>query len=414
MRNAPLRFRRTHSDFAEPRVEAKKSPDILFVLAIVLAPMTGLRFGKVGPAEVLIAAWCMVELFRGARLSAATSHMRYWTLFLGATTLGAAIGGMFYPAESTPGDLVTWLYFAFISVVSFAALRGRSFAALMNIFRTMAVIGTVWYSFLFVYSRLVSVSFLGAPLWYGYGARFAGGGKNPHQVALLLSVLVFAHVSLFLSQPRVRGKVLHAALFAASLGLGQATKSSSFWIAIALTAGGLAFYSVLKVTKDPRQKLGVSLIFAAGLLAACAWWWAELMAIGLNFIESDPNGLNRFEIWASIGETLSISPVFGLGPGTHGQGGSIEYHSTYLEVLAMSGVVGLVLFLGYSLLVLKRVARLPLLLFTALPLFIYGVSGFTARRLVYWLVLMLLLALAESDDVSRMPLKGLGRQGLGW
>ena len=52
---------------------------------------------------------------------------------------------------------------------------------------------TLWFLFLYIYSRVVKPTLFGVSLWFG-GVRFTGGGTNPHQVALLFCGLIFVYL----------------------------------------------------------------------------------------------------------------------------------------------------------------------------------------------------------------------------
>ena len=115
----------------------------------------------------------------------------------------------------------------------------------------------------------------------------------------------------------------------------------------------------------------------------------------LEWIKLDPNGLGRFDIFSTIFLPFSKSPLVGLGPGGHAYGGIMEFHNTYLEILAMGGILGLLIFIIYSIKIFNTLKTDYRLVFIILPLYMYGVAGFAMRRLVYWSILMIVIVFAE-------------------
>ena len=114
-----------------------------------------------------------------------------------------------------------------------------------------------------------------------------------------------------------------------------------------------------------------------------------------NWISEDANGIGRISIFKSIVYTLQKNWIVGLGPGTHGGNGTIEYHNTYLEVLAMGGVLGFGVFTVFVVRLFKALRVRPVLCFVLLPLFTYGIAGFSMRRLCFWIFVPMLIAYAE-------------------
>ena len=115
-----------------------------------------------------------------------------------------------------------------------------------------------------------------------------------------------------------------------------------------------------------------------------------------RWLEDDSNGVGRLEIFSSFGESFMRSPLFGLGPGTHANGGSIEFHNTYLEVLVATGVVGFVFFVVYTVRCIKKMWKAD---WTTIPiivsLYAYSLAGFAMRRLAYWGVLILTMSVVN-------------------
>jgi O-antigen ligase len=258
---------------------------------------------------------------------------------------------------------------------------------------------------LYIYASRVSDNFFEAPLWYGL--RFAGGATNPHQIALFLSVITFINLR---SMVRTRGairRLWYMALAAVSIFMGSQTQVSTWVVAVVISA----FYFVVVLISLSFSRASTRVVVATGtvilVLGGILLQFEHVASVVQDFIASDENGQGRFDIWSTTLDAFALSPVFGLGPGTHGMGGTIELHNTYLEVLVATGIVGFAAFAAYSVYAVRTMFRrdptLPMLI---LPLFVYGMGGFAARRLVYWTILVLALAIAtcREDNMSAAPL----------
>ena len=370
--------------------------DWLLVSGFVLSPMTGLRVGKIGPSETLTLAWAILALIASPNRSMAAPSSRpvvtYWVLFLASATTGAIIGGVLVPLQAQPSGLITWLYFAMISLGIFIGCGRRTREQLERLLYTASLTATLWYSCLYLLGLRTPV-FFGAPLWYASTDRFSGGADNPHQLALLLSVILFVNIRDLLRRRSTGHRLLVAVLILIIIRLGASTGVSSFWVAVVVPLFLLPLLVETRLFPSMRHRL-VSLVVVSPTLIF-AWILLDLGSRSLDFISSDPNGLGRIELWASIGDVLSVSPWFGLGPGVHAWGGTIEYHSAYLEIIAMAGLCGLVLFFWFTIHIVKGTRADPTLVLIILPLYVYGLSGFTVRRLVFWITVTMVLSIGS-------------------
>ena len=85
-----------------------------------------------------------------------------------------------------------------------------------------------------------------------------------------------------------------------------------------------------------------------------------------------------------------------LGPGVHGSDGTIEFHNTYLEILACSGAIGGVFFVLYTIRCIRKLWNAD---WTLIPIIVsiyaYGIAGFAMRRLAYWCVMVFVTVIAK-------------------
>lgn len=370
--------------------------DFLLILGLILAPMTELRIWKVGPSELLCVLWSTryVRYFFKDRLR----HflVRFWLFFYLTMTAGTLFCLLFYPRESAGAEgLMTWFFMFYVSLGVYAGLRRRSLADIHRILESVCVGAAIWYLFLFVYSRTVSMHFLGAQIWYA-GVRFSGGGANPHQMAILSLGLFFVSFY-FLACVKLsrRKRLMHLLCLALDFLFLYLTQSTTAWMAVFATAGVGVVLLFLQTRAAPRSRrvsllviflMGVVvLVFAAGLLYDRFYQW----------IAADSNGLHRFKLFSYILDPIRKNFLFGLGDGTHSNGGISEFHNSYLEIISMTGLIGVVLFIAFSVRLYRCLKKEPFLLLSPLAFYIYGLAGFGMRRLPYWVITATLIVIAE-------------------
>ena len=370
--------------------------DWLLIIGLTLAPMTGLRIWKVGPGEVLCLLWGIQHLFRSKSLK--SSMFLFFVPFLLAMGAGSIAGYIIAPEELTIDGLLTWIYLAVTAISLYEGLKTKTLEYNETLLFTFAEIATLWNIFLFLYSRLVRNTLFGAPLWY-HGVRFSGGGTNPHQVAILLCGLTFVFLRSFLKkQKRFRSLVF----MIACIYLMLMTASSTGILAIAFGLAVTAYFFIADLF--PRRKFGALVVLTVLIFLVVLIFARLLYRQFMDWVAEDKNGMGRFGIFSSFGESFIRSPLFGLGPGVHGRGGMIEFHNTYLEILAATGVIGAFAFVVYSFGLFKKTLTVEWKLFPiVVTMYAYGLAGFAMRRLVYWGLIAFVTVIAEqitSKEVS--------------
>lgn len=386
--------------------------DYILIIGTVVAPMTGWRALKIGPGEVLCLIWALQSLRFPAKFEERNFLRNFWLPFYAVICLGALYGILFYPNESDRTGILTWFYLMCVSCGVYRGLHRRDTDEVETILEKICVLSAVWYLFLYMYGVRVSGHFLGAPLWYGY-RRFSGGGTNPHQIAVLMSGLIFASVRFALKyKGRFMRQCKHVCCAAIGLFIALETKSSTLVASVVLTIIVGAVLAVLHRARTRLEKaLYVSLVAVTtiSLLALFGTVFAEGV---YRWIASDPNGLGRMEIFRTIGIALKKNPIFGLGPGGHAYDGTMEFHNTYLEILAMTGVVGFFIFAKFSLRIYRVLKSDYTLYLIVLPLYAYGFAGFSMRRLVYWNLIVLAVVLAQKKGKGENLVKRSGLPGI--
>lgn len=380
--------------------------DTLFLAAVVLSPMTGWRVDRVGPAEVLILLWCLLSIISIRGHLGGDRTGLFWGAF-GLLLLISTVHGLAVtPAESALSDVIIWGFFAFVSVTSVAVLRRRN---LFEIDRLLSWIGTasaIWFGVLYLYGLGVSHTLLGAPLWY-YRVRFTGGADNPHQLSVLMAAAAFICLRSAVRAPALTRKCFHLTTMAIALFLGFATASSTLILAVAVAGAFAAIHYAVSLPRAASMRATALALVFVGIVVGASTQWKSLVELFNAFLDSDDNGWGRFEIWRSFDRIAESTTLIGLGPGTHAKGGVLEFHNMYLDIAAMTGLFGLAAFVIYSVWLLRTLTIDWSLITIAVPLYVYGISGFAARRLSFWLLLAILLALAltlrelPTDDRQR-------------
>ncbi|WP_144008456.1 O-antigen ligase family protein [Parenemella sanctibonifatiensis] len=340
----------------------------------------------------MVLLWCVIEwTIRRPRPAIRLQDGLWWYLFFLCIVIGTWIGIQLTPHATGVAGLLTWAYFAFVFLTIVAALRACTRDYLELLLTRVGSWGAIFFSFLLTWSILVSRSLFGLSLWYS-GSRFSGGGANPHYVALVAVVCASINLRTAVRASTLRSRVWAGLLMLASLVAGAATLSTTLAAAIALT--GLVMLLCYMLHARNVGLLWLVMLIAAVVAVINVGW---VLDTAVKVVEGDANGLGRIDIWASYTQTFALSPVFGLGPGTHGMGGTIEYHNAFIEIAAMSGLLGLLVFL----ILWGRVflAALRTDLWLTAPVLVglmYGVGGFSVRRLVFWGVLGIIAALVQS------------------
>lgn len=373
--------------------------DWLLVLGLALAPMTSLRIWKIGPGEVLCALWTIRYLnFKKIVFS---DVFKFFTFFIICVSAGTLIGVYKEPQETNPTGILTWVYLGYIACMIYSGLRKRDSEYIEHLFFIGAVVATCWHLLLYLYSITISRSFFGIGLWYG-GVRYAGGATNPHQVALLMCGLTVY----FLRNVFTKKHVLFSLIMSACCFTVQMATQSSTGLA-SVVAACLTFMYVFTARLGTSKKLRAGIIIVETLLIILAVivFFNPLFDFVYNWIASDKNGLGRFAIFSHIGEVFAESPVFGLGTGAHSEtlsGNQLEFHNTYLEVLAAGGIAALLALIWFTFRICKKASADAYFYPLIVQLYTFGLAGFGMRRLPYWWLLTFAILTVEKKRTELM------------
>jgi O-antigen ligase len=380
--------------------------DNLLVMGIILAPMTGLRIWKIGPGEVLCLLWSVYIIFiKKETITKKNYLLVFWLIWIITIIFGCLYGMLFHPKEADPIQLTTYLFLFVIVLSIYNGFMRKSIKEIEHFLEKVFVISALWYIVLYFYSISISPTIFGAPIWFGE-TRFTGGGTNPHQIAALTGAMFIYGIKL-LFQPKlgIGKRLIYISATGVHLYLGLQTQSSTLiaaWI-LALAVG--LFLSISNLSRH-RQRIIFRSILITVFCVLIVIFWPQVYATALNFIESDPNGLGRFEIWNSTLDGFAKSPLLGLGPGKHAWsmrvgGHFMEYHNSYIEILAMSGMIGIVNLFNFIWISYKRLAINKTFIMIFTTLLGYAVGGFVMRRLVFWTIIPILIVWANKLQSQR-------------
>lgn len=388
---APKKPRKTEGGFI--------GVDWLLVAGVALSPVTAISLGPLNIGEWAVLLWCMVH-WAAVRPSTILSELDviWWCVFFSLIGIGTFVGVHVSSDSTDPTQLLTWTYFAIVYTSITTILEGRPREDLEAILSRLGIFSLALHSGLLAYSLLVSPTLAGVDLWYE-DTRFAGGGNNPHYVALVVLVSLFIVARLIARERSPSRRLLLLILSVGGCSVAWATGSTTILAATVVSLGCL-----LLVYLFTAKRMGMAWVLFSGTLILGALQFERLVTIVVEIIEGDPNGLGRIIIWSSYQETFITSPLIGLGPGTHALDGRVEYHNVFIEIAAMSGVAGLVMFLWFLFRVICDATKVdPLLAGPVLAVVFYGIGGFSARRLVFWVVMGLVVVLSrevkKSDSV---------------
>lgn len=367
--------------------------EYILVLGILTAPMTSLRIWKIGPSEILMLFWS-IKIFIDIRFKFKIDmFMKFWLLF----DLCLLIGFSYRITASiyTGPFLSETLTFIFFNIFVFAMsqyLPSISYRKLLKILYAIFYFSSCVYIVLYIYAKFVSGSLFGISLWWG-GLRLLLFSENPHQLAFLLGPLVL--IGLYLLNIKYikgnKGKFLAYLTIVTLIIISIETKASTLIMVYFVIS--LVIIVMKNVTKHNSKKQVYKFLGSISfLLATCLLFYNYIYELLLKFIESDANGEGRILLWERGIERLSVSPIFGLGPGAHLLGDNIipflEVHNTYIDVALRGGVVGLfilLIMLFKSIYIVKsNIFAVSIVLFFCL----YGIAGYSLRRITLWFFIM--------------------------
>ena len=224
---------------------------------------------------------------------------------------------------------------------------------------------------------------------YGGNYRIAGYAEDANYASIILATGILAVIQL-----KRLAKVWKAgliAIFAAALGFAC---SKTILISLAL---GLVLYIIMKLVGAKKwTKNRLNNVFMAALIALAVF----LPKTGA--LKSLPTISTRYRLWSIAEETFERSPVIGNGVGSARSAINMKYHhdwyvqphSTYWQILAEFGLMGIVLFAVLGSKSLNNSKLSPVNHFAIMMLLIFGLMCETIQLQIF-VVIMYVLPLLD-------------------
>lgn len=361
-------------------------------------PFTSLRFGAVGPGEILILSAALLNFVSGRktiRLDVKLSvFYQLWCGFLFVSVLGIASNILFQHLPSgRPGtmafDLSAYIFiFGSIVLIGDHSIRDLEFS--VRFFRRLF---NYW---AFTYTALYGLSFstdsiFGLPL--RYHQYFSPLVENVHQASSITCAMGFVMLYTGLTAPQLHVKVL--SFFAAILFVKMALDSGSTKAMLGVLVGALVSASNLLLYRASGQGRAVlnfiALIIILSLAAVITYRYTdELIDLAkLFFTENDGAGARESLYLVGFNHAMD-SFLVGYGPGSHtpyGAGFS-DAHNTILTVFLQTGLLGVIVFSRFIVQLLKGSFSNFALIGATSAVGMYFLGGDILRRLPIWIILM--------------------------
>jgi O-antigen ligase len=425
--------------------------DVLFALGLLLSPASQLRLAgfPVGPGEICLLIWIVLTVGReaarlGPPLTPALSRLLiFWSLFALAQSLGtltANIIGDEHDPHWFLHDVMAYPLLAAASCLS--VIEPHAGRRLHRVAWLLCALGTPFVALQLASAwGLINISSVD-PWWWD---QFRGWSANPHQLAVLCTVLGILSLHLAETTARLGTRIAAIACAIVPVYAARLTKSDSF--SLILVATGpifLAFkFRSWLVSRAPRITfrsafawivvlgLPVALLSVAPLAYSIA---TEVEDFAKAMARDNPEQTVektelRFELWGQAARRGIESGMLGLGPGPHLEippsivaqrqidaahpkyvehpqltlVPNFEAHNTLLDLFTQGGLLVVLSFIwivatAFSVAYQTRRAGLLTLL---CGLCIYAVATLIIRHPIFWFAIALCLV-ARREPVARL------------
>jgi O-Antigen ligase len=443
--------------------------DVLFALGLLVSPASQLRLGgsPVGPGEICLLIWIVLTLGReaagrGPYLTLALSRLLiFWSLFTVAQCLGTLTGYVIGDEHDPRWFLHDVMAYPLLAAASCLSVIGPNPGPrLHRVAWLLCAIGTPFLALQLAHAwELINISSVD-PWWWD---QFRGWSANPHQLAVLCTVLGI--LSLHLAETATRLGTRIAALTCAIVPIYAAklTKSDSFSL-ILVVAGPIFIAFKLRTWLVSRTLwitfrsavawivvlvsplAAISAVPLAYSIASEVEEFAQAMARG-NAVQTEEKTELRFALWEQAARRGVEAAMLGLGPGPHLEippsiveqrqldaahpkfvehpqlafVPNFEAHNTLLDLFTQGGLIVVVSFIwivatAFSVAYQSGQAGLPTLL---CGLCIYAVATLIIRHPIFWFAITLCLVARPQPTArwqsatggNRLQLRGAGGAG---
>jgi hypothetical protein len=424
--------------------------DGLLALGLLLSAATQFRIAglPVGPGEVLIALWCVLELSGemvrgGPHLTPALRRLVvFWGIFALAESLGTLTAVVIGDEHDRGLFLHDAMAYPFLAVTSCGCV-----IALRNAGRRHRI---VW---LLAGLGLVCLSLQLGETWdlFGipgiepwFGDRLQGWSGNPNQLALACALLTVIGVHLADTADHAGARIAALACALPAIIAGRLTKTDTFTFDMIAAA---AIYLVAKMWlwrqvpgSGGRGRaafagvvLGALPLLVASALPVLMWdsAGAEQMAMGMakdGGKQAQDEADLRLELWGQAVDRGMASGMLGLGPGPHlpiptsivtARVGAFdtdpndhppldglpdfEAHNTILDLFTQGGLIAVGSFLWIAFAAFRGAisARSAGLVTVLSAMLLFGMTNLIVRQPLFWFAVALPLAMGDAR-ASRM------------
>lgn len=384
-------------------------------------PFTSLRFGIIGPGEILIVVAGMLMMLTSRARIASDDRIGmlrdFWVLFLlvslcglfyNSLILGFASGRPFTPAF----DFFAYAFVLFsILIVGHLGRTGQ--ISPTSFFTKLFSLWAVTYTALYVLSFAMP-SVLGMPL--RYHQFFSPLVDNVHQAASITCAMGFIMFHIALQSKNLLARLL--CMVSAVLFAKMALDSGSTKAFLAVLFGVVVSVVFLVVYRSSgRNRFVFNFLMFTGLAAGGVVFVMARGDVVVDvatrfFMESDGGGAR--EALYSVGFAHGLkSFLVGYGPGSHAPygGGFSDAHNTTLTVFLQSGLIGVLALVVLAARFLREVAISPALIGAATAIGMYFLGGDILRRLPTWIMMTGIVYFASEIRLTRKRRsRGTGHQ----
>ncbi|MBI4045512.1 MAG: O-antigen ligase family protein [Devosia nanyangense] len=393
----------------------------VFSISIVSLIFKQIQFNTVvGPMELFAAAVCIVLIFAvvACEPRRPIKPLVVASSFLLLVFVSAAFALLTDPQRLSIRDGIAYAFTFFVVCTFMLASYGRETRYVRAL--AFAISGVL---FVFIFLAVVPNP-LQAMMYY-QGTKLQGLSNNPNQIGFLAAAGLSLLLVLDFEEKSFRPILVLASGFCGFAG--TITDSSAFTLAIAVTfILTLAFFGLRLLQRTPQRLpfvlvLPVLFLVAAHLplpegtrlLPAGASSSAEL----LDMDADGGQGTVRLTLWRNALSAVLASPIVGLGPGPQvpltdaatNTTSLNEAHNTVIDLLVVTGALGLVLFVatvGWILRDAYRARVLGLLFISVAPVGLFSLLHYEGRQPLFWIILYLASGpfvdmLRRADDSER-------------
>lgn len=246
-------------------------------------------------------------------------------------------------------------------------------------------------SILYVVNMFTSHIFGLSLRYFQYFAPFV---VNVHQIAMLMTPMVFLGLVVFEQEKTIKMKVFIGGLMVMSLVMLVATGATKGQMGVAL---GVVAYTAGKVQANQSAAARIATLFIGFSFGMLLLIQGDALNFAQDFFaEADDHGGRAF-LYGTAVDLIFETWLLGRGNGPHifYLGEFNDAHQTFLTVLLQVGVVGLIFFVRLLFHILRTAYDNNPASFAAMcAIMVYAIGGDILRRLPIWMVLIILYHVA--------------------